>query len=197
MQGSVYPATLEPADLVAELDNGKIIRTEAFIDVPSYNRGWKIKRVWLEPKCRAYAPAIRAIEKADYIVFAPGSLYTSLVAALLPVGIKNAIKKSKAKLIYVSGSAYRKDGETGPECLSGFVLNLEKYLPRVLDFTVFNSHIPTGAREKKFYRDKKWGLVKFDRENLKGRKVIIKDVERNGGGICDIKLGLVLKNILK
>lgn len=196
-QGNVYPATLQPTDLVAELYNGKIIRTEAFIDVPSYNRGWKIKKVWLEPKCRAYTPAVSAIKKADYIVFAPGSLYTSLVAALLPVGVKNAIKKSKAKLVYVPGSAYRTDGETGPECLSGFVTELEKYLPRSLDVIIFNSHIPVGSQEKKFYRDKKWGLVNFDKENLKDRKIIVKDVERNGGGMCDIKLGAVLNNILK
>jgi len=92
-QGKVYPVTLQNVDLVAELDNGKIVRTEEFIDVPKYNRGWKIKKIWLEPSCKAHAKAMETIVSADFIALAPGSLYTSLIAALLPKGIKEAIEK--------------------------------------------------------------------------------------------------------
>lgn len=196
-QGEVFPVTLEQVDLVAKLSNGEVIHTEAFIDIPSYNRGWKIEKVWLEPRCRAYTPALSAIKKADCIIFAPGSLYTSLVATLLPLGIKAAIKNSKAKIIYIAGNAFRTDGETGPERLSDFVLQLEKYLPRSLNTIIYNNHKPQGIQKKKFYREKKWGLIEFDKQNLKGRKIVSKDLERNGGGICDLKLGKLLKTILK
>src|SRR3989339_2031331 len=38
-KGRVYPVSLENINLVAELENGKVIKTEAFIDNPVYNRG--------------------------------------------------------------------------------------------------------------------------------------------------------------
>lgn len=196
-QGKVYPITLDKVDLVAELTNGDLVHTEEFIDTPNYNRGWKIKKVRLEPKAKGFGLSLKAIKSADYIVLSPGSLYTSLVAALLPSGVKEAFKKSKAKIIYIPGNAFRTDGETGPEHLSEFVLQLEKYLPRSLDAVIYNNHIPSGPQEKKFYKDKRWGLIEFDKKNLKGRKIVVKDLERNGGGMCDVKLGKLLKVVLK
>ncbi len=193
-QGKVYPVTLHGANLVAELENGKIIRTEKFIDTPKYNRGWKIKKVWLEPNCRAYPKAVEAIKQADLIIIGSGSLYTSLIATLLPQGVKEAIKKSKAKIIYVAGSAYRLDGETGPEKLSEMIVQLEKYLPRPVDMIVHNKHQLT-ARQKKIYQEKQWGVFAFDRENLKCRKIISFDFERNEGGLDPKKLGPILQKL--
>lgn len=194
-QGKVYPVTLENADLVAELDNGKIIRTEEFIDTPRYNRGWKIKRVWLEPNCRAYPQAVQAITKADTIVIGSGSLYTSLVATLLPVGIKEGIRKSKAKIIFLAGSAYRINGETGPEKLSEMIAQLEKYLPRKVDMVIYNSH-KLNAKQKKIYQENSWGVFSFDKENLKNRKVVSVGFERNEGGLDPKKLSPILKKYI-
>ncbi len=195
--GKVYPVTIKPVDLIAQLENNQIVRTEAFIDNPKYNHGSKIKKVWLEPKCRANPEAIKAIKSANYIILSPGSLYTSIISTLLPIGIVEAVKKSKAKLIYVAGNAYRLDGETGPECLSDFVFQLEKYLPRQIDCVVHNSHVPRSVLEKKFYAEKKWGIFNFDGKNLKNRKIVSADLERFGGGLCDIKLGKIFKKLLK
>lgn len=195
-QGKVYPVTLENANLVAELDNGDIIKTEAFIDSPSYNRGLKIKRVWLEPNCQAYVEAQKAIEYADCIILSPGSLYTSLIATLLPKGIKEAVKKNrKAKIIYVAGSAYRLDGETGPERLSDFVLQMEKYLPRKIDLVIHNNH-KLNKKQKTVYKAKNWGVFVFDKENLKDKKVKSLDFEAGEGGLSSVKLGVILKSVL-
>ena len=162
-QGKVYPVTLASANLVAELDNGDIIKTEAFIDNPSYNRGLKIKRVWLEPKCQAYEEAVKVIQSADCIVLSPGSLYTSLIATLLPNGIKEAIDKNKkAKIIYVAGNAYRLDGETGPERLSDFGLQMERYLPRKIDLVIRNNH-SLNAKQKQFRSDFQSGSKRHNR----------------------------------
>ncbi|MCX6781740.1 MAG: uridine diphosphate-N-acetylglucosamine-binding protein YvcK [Candidatus Magasanikbacteria bacterium] len=193
--GRVYPVTVRPVDLVAQLVNGQIVRTEAFIDEPRYNHGSKIKKIWLEPKCRINPEAAKAIKSADYIILSPGSLYTSIIATLLPGGMFEVLKKTKAELVYVVGNAYRLDGETGPERLSDFVWQLEQYLPRQIFCLIHNSHKPKGV-EKKFYRERKWGIFDFDREYLKNHKIISTDLERSGGGLCDIKLGKILKKIL-
>ena len=92
--GRVYPVSLDKTDLVVELDNGKIVKKEGTIDRPDYNKNLKIKRAWLEPEAKIYEEAGRVIKKADYIIIGPGSLYCSIVATLLPVGIKKAIEKS-------------------------------------------------------------------------------------------------------
>lgn len=191
--GHVYPATLDRNDLVAELSNGRTIKTEAKIDRPDYDRKLKIKKAWLEPKGRAYPKAKRAIEKADAIILGPGSLYTSVVAALLPVGV--AIKKSKAKIIGVIGNAYETVGETGPTNVSECVKEGEKYLPRKCDVIIYNNH-KLNKTEKEYYAKRKWALYDFDAENLKGYNIIQGDFERSGGGLCAEKLGKILLKIL-
>lgn len=194
-RGKVFPVTLRSADLVAELDNGKIVRTEAFIDKPKYNRGWKIKKVWLEPKSQAYSEAIRVIAQADAIILSPGSLYTSLVATLLPAGIKSAIKKSGAKIIYVAGNAYRLDGETGPEKLSDTILHLERYLPRPIDLVIHDNHKLSKEQQSK-YKEKKWGVIEFDAKNLKPFPVKSFDFEKKEIGLDPNKLGKFLATLL-
>jgi len=192
-QGKVYPVTMESVDLVAELDNNDIVRTEAFIDEPQYNRGWKIKKVWLEPECSAYSGAVSAIIDADCIMLAPGSLYTSLIATLLPRGIKEAIQNNKkAKLIYIAGNAYRLDGETGPKKISDVINNLERYLPRKLNLVLYNNH-KLNASQKGFYKEKKWGVIEFDLKNVTGAKIVGGDYERIGGGLDPVKLIKIFK----
>lgn len=194
-QGKIFPATLESCDLVAELTNGKKIFSEAKIDHPEYNRSFKIKKVYLEPNVKVYPEAAKAIKMADYIILSPGSLYTSVVATLLPLGLQEAIKNSKAKIIFVSGNAYRTDSETGPEDMAGAVIELQKYLPRKIDLILHNNHRLTAV-EKKKYQEKNWGVLEDNTKELKDYKVISFDYERSGGGLCSIKLGQKLKEVM-
>jgi len=193
--GHVYPNTLEKNDLVAGLSNCEIITSEAFIDRPRYPRGWRIKKAWLCPKVKAYDGAKEVINSADYIIFSPGSLYTSVIAAILPDGFKDAIADSKAKLIYIQGPGYEMDGETGPIKLSEAVGELEAYLPRKLDLVAYNSHKHTKA-EKAFYAKNRWALGEMDFTKLPKNKVLGFDFEKKGGGICSDKISKNIKKIL-
>ncbi|MBI5221324.1 MAG: YvcK family protein [Candidatus Magasanikbacteria bacterium] len=148
-QGKIYPVTLDSTDLVAELTNGKKVFSEAKIDEPKYDRRLKIKKVFLEPKVKAYTEAVKIIKSADYILLSPGSLYTSVVATLLPVGMQAAIQNSKAKIVFAVGNAYRTDSETGPEDVAGAVQELQQYLPRKIDLVLHNNHKLTATEQKK------------------------------------------------
>lgn len=192
-QGKVYPVTLTPSDLTARLNDGQVIHTESFIDNPTYNRGLKIEKVWLEPAVIAFESAVKAIKEADYIIISPGSLYTSLISTLLPQGIFETIKVSSAKIIYIIGNSYRTDGETGPETLSGNIKQLERYLPRNIDLVLYNSHI-LNNEEREYYKKRKWNLFATPKEEIKN--LLSLDLERSGGGMCAIKLGKKLKEIL-
>jgi len=193
--GKVLPVTLGSVDLVAELTNGKIIRTEAFIDNPQHSRRLKIRKIWLEPNCQVFSGAEQALLSADYIIFSPGSLYTSLVATILPEGVREAIADSEAKLIYVAGDAYRKDGETGPEKLSDFVRTLENYLPRKLNVVIYNNSKLT-ARQEGTYREKNWRVFEKDIENLPGYKLVGGNFEKLEGGLSPEKLAKSLRKLI-
>ncbi len=193
-KGHAYPVTMEQAEIVAELDNGENIISEAAIDRPTYDRSHRIKRVRLEPPVPAYAGAIDVLQKADCIVIAPGSLYTSLVPALLPSGICDAIKQSSARLVYISALSLEKEGETGPQRLSEFVAELEQYLPRPLDLVVYNSFVPSSA-EAVLYEEKQWVVYPKDTENIADRKVVGYDYEEPGVGYSAEKLSTALAHI--
>lgn len=193
--GRVYPATLDQTDLVIGLSNGEIVRGEAEIDVPKYDRSLRIKKAWLEPAGKIYSGAREAIEQADAMIFCPGSLYTSVIAAILPVGVKEAIAKSKAKLIYTPGSIYELEGETGPDKLSDFVKKLQSYLPRKLDLIIHNVH-ELNAEEKKKYQEKKWAVFANDKENIPEYKVMDVEYEKPVGVFWIERLGEILHKVI-
>src|SRR3989338_8531292 len=193
--GRVYPATTDRTQLLAELDNGDIIRTEEAIDRPIYNRARKIKRVWLEPNGAAYPAAIKQVEEADFLLFGPGILYTSIIAAMLPRGFKEAIARSKAKTIYIAGNKYERDGETGPTALPDFISALEQYLPRLIDAVVFN-RVELEPPQRAYYEKKNWGLIDYDPEKLRQYLVYAEPFERQSGGLSADRLGRLLREAM-
>jgi len=88
---------------------------------------------------KAYGPALAAISAADLVVLGPGSLFTSILAALLVPGIAAAIDASKAKVVYVAPLT-DSQGETWGLSASELVGKLleQSGLSR-LDFVLFNS----------------------------------------------------------
>jgi uncharacterized cofD-like protein len=127
VQHEVLPVTLDNSEVFAVLENGKIIRGETNIDIPKHNGNLRIKRVFLKPRAKAYAKAIEAIKKADLIIIGPGDLYSSLAQILLTYGIPQAIRKSKAKKVYIC-NLMTKYGETNNFTVSDFTNEIEKFL---------------------------------------------------------------------
>jgi uncharacterized cofD-like protein len=92
----VLPTTEELVTLVAVTGNG-IVHGQVAIQ-----QSTGIKRVSLEPSDpEADADAVAAIDAADQIVIGPGSLFTSVLAALAVPGIREAVARSSARVVYV------------------------------------------------------------------------------------------------
>jgi len=156
IKGKVLPVTLDNIRLHARLADGKLIKGETNIDIPK--RGAraraKIDKVWLEPFARISQDTKSAILAADLIVIGPGDLYTSLIPNLLVQGVPEAIRKSRAKKVYVC-NLMTKYGETDGFKAENFVSEIEKYLGKnVLDYAIFNNKKPTSKILAK-YRDEK------------------------------------------
>lgn len=175
-KGKALPATLDDCHIYAELENGQILKGEDEIDIPLRNPFLKIKKVWLEPSAKVYPETQKAILEADAIVIGPGDLYSTLIPSLLIKGIPEAIKKSKAKKIYIC-NAMTKLGETVGFTVSDFIEEIEKYLGKgVLDYVIYNQRIPSKERILEYQKEEPFVFeyVKFDRKKLakKNPKVI-------------------------
>lgn len=194
--GYVYPATLDITDLRAELTSGEIVRGEAKIDIPDYDRCKKIVRVWLEPAGRIYEAAKNVIISADYIIFGIGSLFTSVIPPLLADGAQEALQNSKAKFIYVLGGHYAIERETGPTKASEFLAILQQYLPGPIDIFILSRPENISASQQKYYEEKKWGLIEYDKENVVCPIVSAQDLQKEQGGTDHRKLGKVLMEII-
>lgn len=153
VRGYVLPVTLESVRLCAELEDGSVIRGETNIDIPKHDGGLKIQRVWLEPHAKINQRARDAIHSAHMIVIGPGDLYTSVVPNLVVGGVSDAIRKSRAKKVYV-GNLMTKWGETHNFSAADFINAIEKYIGKgILDYAVFNTKRPTPDRMKHYEKE--------------------------------------------
>ena len=108
VQGTILPSTLESVTLGAELADGTVVHGESKL-----RQGKQpVRRVFVEPVAvRALPEVLEAVSRADAIVLAPGSLYTSLVPNLLVGGVGEALREATALRIYVA-NLMTEPGET-------------------------------------------------------------------------------------
>lgn len=177
IKGRVLPVTTDKATLVAELCDGSRLYGENVIDVPKKGERAKIVRTFLVPhhseKIYVYPPVINAIKRADYIIIGPGDLYTSITPNFLVEGVKEALRGSKAKIIYVV-NIMTKHGETDGYTGRNFVDNLEKFIDRRLDVVIFNSRKPKTDIVERYLKQKS-EFVKIDILGKRQKSIIIKD----------------------
>lgn len=188
--GPVFPVTLQQTDLCVELSNGKKITGEHEIDRPEWDRSIRIKRAWLHPSVDIYERAKREILSADVIIIGPGSFYTSIIATLLPQGVREAIGQTKAKIIFVSGNAIECNGETGPTSTSEIIDILHTYLPREVDMVVSNSH-KLDSIQSAYYQEKRWERIIINTEKVTV-PIISAPFELPKGGLDPIALGRLI-----
>ena len=178
VQGEVLPVTLKTTYLMAELEDGKVIKGETNIDIPQHDGSVRIKKVWLKPKVKINPAARKAILSADGIVIGPGDLYTSIVPNLLVDGVSQALRQAKGKKIYFV-NLMTKYGETTGFRASDFVSVVERHLGKgVLDFIIINKTKPTPMRFKPYVKERA-EFVEVDMENLQKPMPIITSLIRN------------------
>lgn len=162
VEWQIIPVTLEDVHLGAIFDDGTKIIWEKYLDISdkndferSHNIDQNIKEAFLVwEKLHANPKAIDAIMESDIVIIWPGDFYTSLVPNLLFLWVKDALTKTKAKIVYVSNIMTKKWETTHYE-LPDFIDNLEKYTWNVLDYIVVNNwHISDETVEK--YKIEEW-----------------------------------------
>ena len=160
-RGKIYPSTLNNATLLAEMDDGSIVRGETRITASKRS----IMELMLEPADAAPMPeTLEAIAKADLITLGPGSLYTSLITNLLVRGIPEALAKAKGTRVYVCNLMTQANESLGLSASQ----HIEKIFlhagQRIFDYALINTAPIRAATLEQYARE--------------GQKPIEADVER-------------------
>lgn len=168
----VLPVTLDLSDLNVELEDWTIVNWETNIDLNLNENSSKIKRAFLTPdNIQANPKAVKALEKADYIIICYWDLYTSVIPNLLIKDIKKAISKNKkAKVIYFCNLMTKPWETTDFEAID-FIDTIESYLWEwIIDYFIVNNwYISDWMAEKYKSLEKKKPVKVKHPETFKGK----------------------------
>ncbi len=101
--GRVLPATRGPVSMIARVGDDPVTGQVAIAAAGETNRIHDVRLVPENPP--ACPDALEAIARADQIVLAPGSLYTSIVAVLGVPEIRAAIDAAPARVVQIANLA--------------------------------------------------------------------------------------------
>lgn len=181
IRGTVIPVTLSSVKLVAKLQNGKVLRGEMALTSYQLLSRFGIEEIYLTPKPKPNPKAIRAILEADVIIVGPGSMYSSLIPNFLVPGIGEALRKSKARKIFIV-NLMNKYGHTDHFHVADHVSVLEEKIGgQVFDTILYNTKIPPKELLRT-YADEGDPVPYIKDRRLKGRMVIGRDIIASGAG---------------
>jgi len=136
-RGDVIPVTLDNSSLCANYEDGTSLCRES--DIDEYAGKSKILKMYLKPNALINIDAKHAIERADYIIFGPGDLYTSIIPNLLVTGMSEILANLNTKKIFIT-NLMTKTGQTDNYKVSDFINKIEEYMSgESFDYILINS----------------------------------------------------------
>ena len=172
--GRVEPITFENVRLF--LRDGKGMHVGEYEISQMKFTGKKRPNIQLGPNAEPNPRALAAIEAADIIVIAPGSLYTSLAPTLLVSGVGKAIHKAKAKKAYVC-NLVTKPGQTDGFSVQDFADEIERLAGhKFLDYVIYNTNQPNKRALKDYAKDGEFAVEMPETVKKRGYKIVGKDL---------------------
>lgn len=159
---TVLPFSEDFLTLVGETIDGELIEGEEQIDEANK----KYKRIFYKETPHICPSVITKIKQADLVLLSMGSLYTSLIPNLICPEIVDAIKESKAKVMYVC-NLVTQVGVTDHFTVSDHVNVIENYLGKDgVDCVIVNDETIDDEFIKKYREEENKEFVRTDEENL-------------------------------
>jgi uncharacterized cofD-like protein len=152
VRGNVVPVSEYPAVLTADLESGERLTGQHAINARG-SGGSPIHMLGLEKSVEASKEAKKTIEAADMIILGPGDLYTSTLANFAVPGLKDAVSKSNATLVYFV-NLFTNASETEGYSAKKHVEEITRYAGRRPDIILVHSEeLPKDVRD--YYAKKK------------------------------------------
>ena len=163
---TVLPLSEDLLTLVGETVDGEFIEGEEQIDEANK----KYKRIFYKEEPHITPSVISKIKQADLVVLSMGSLYTSLIPNLICPEIIEAIKESKAKVLYIC-NLFTQVGVTDHFTVSDHIKVIENYIGKDgLDCVIVNDESVSEQFLKKYREEENKEFVRTDDENLKNMR---------------------------
>ena len=161
IKGRVLPFTEDKAILMATTKEGEVIEGESNIT----KAGKHIKSVKYKHRVHVTPEAIRAVHDADLIIIGIGSLYTSIIPNFLAGEMKNALKTSKAKKMYIC-NIMSEHGETDDFKVSDCIKQINKYVDNNFIDAVLVNDTPVPDEILKLYKEEQSSQILLDKEKI-------------------------------
>ena len=172
LKGHVVPFSEDNIVLMAKMTDGTIVEGEHNITEAKK----VIEKLYYKEEPHVCKEAIKAIKEADLIILSIGSVYTSIIPNLISTEIRDALDKSKAKIMYCC-NIVTQPGETDDLSASEHVKLLNKYLgEKKIGVGVFNNRALDPKLAKKYETEEQKDPVIFDKENLTDIDIIEDDL---------------------
>jgi uncharacterized cofD-like protein len=153
IRGKIFPSTNANVGLVAEMEDGSLVRGETNITASKLS----IVELRLEPETADPLPeTLEAIANADVITLGPGSLYTSLITNLLVRGIPEALTASKATKVFVCNlmtQANESLGLTASQHIEKIMQHAEGTRSPIFDYALINTGPISDTRLEQYARE--------------------------------------------
>lgn len=163
LKGKVVPLTEDNVVLMGEMSDGTIVEGEHHI---TQTKG-SVKRVFYKERPVPTQAAINALLEADLILLSMGSLFTSIIPNLICDEIREAIDRSKAKVMYVCNMVTQ-PGETENFKVSDHVRMLNGYLgTHKIDVVVANDGEIDAQMAKRYESLEQKDPVLLDRKETR------------------------------
>lgn len=175
--GKIIPVTYEKTNLIATYSNGKQVLGEHAIDELGLTSDKiRITNLSVIPEVKVNKEVLVAIKEADMIVLGPGDFYTSILPNIIIDSVSQAIKKSKAKLVYVV-NLMTKFGQTTDYKASDFLSELDKYVGKDrVDYCLINNYYKLPNESFNKYKVEKAKIVEDD---LIDKNLKVKIIRKN------------------
>lgn len=174
IRGRVLPSTLSDVKLWATLDDGRYIEGESNIT----KAGGSIHEIGCIPDNPPALPqALEAIETADYIIFGPGSLYTSIIPNLLVPEIVEALAARKVPRIYIC-NIMSEPGETQGYTVSKHIEAIDRACGQYLfDAVLVQKRLPSEEAIDRYLKEGATPVI-LDRKAVidSDRRIVIANV---------------------
>lgn len=208
-QGQVIPVSLEPTNINFRTESGETWQGEHELDRQAMSTN-SISKMWIDPEVKATPEAKAAIEKANIIIYAPGSLYGSILVNFLPKGIRDSLKLSKAKKILVTNLTSNRN-QTHKFTPLSYLKIFQKYtgLKKPIDLMIV-PNISRSEFEDKYcevasaYAREHAHFLGWEKMDLRSQNIMIiqKDIFSITSGLSRLrhdpkKLSKVFRSILK
>ena len=170
VRGQVIPVTDQDAKLYLETSDGCIFSGENEINHSDFSPG-EIKKIYFNPKVKANKKALKCIKEADVIVIGPGNHFCSILPNFLISDFSEAIRKSKAKVIY-NCNLTNKRGHTDGFDVDDYVESINGFIGKDrIDYVTFNVKKPSRELMEKYEKIEGGRfLVDFDARKNPSRK---------------------------